>query len=102
MAKHKAGHVVASSSAYQGKVPFSSLLYKIANHLPPTERVVPKRLKAKGSWASSNRKMTNEQVREARAKYQAGTHSIRMLTSEYGVHEMTMRAILRGETRPFA
>ena len=99
--RHK-GHVKATSSRARRKDMLGSSLWRLANSLPPEPRPVVKRLKPKGSWASANKKLSNEQVREIRARYNGSTCTAYELAGEFGVAEGTVQAIVYGYTRPFA
>ena len=102
MANRHKGSVKTNSSPAQHKDMLGASLWRLANSLPPEPRKPVKRLKPRGSWASANKKLSNEQVREIRARYNGSSCAAYELAGEFGVTEGTVRAIVYGYTRPFA
>ena len=61
-----------------------------------------KKYKSPGDKGCPQRKLTNEQVREIRAKYKPYIYTAGMLAKEYGVTEIYVGMIVAGSVRPYA
>lgn len=93
--------VKTTSQNFKRVLTLSPMLQAIGNRLEPNKRVIDTRKKP-GERGSPKRKLTNEQVREIRAKYKPYYYTAKMLAREYDVHVITIEQIVQGFTRPFA
>lgn len=82
-------------------MPFGNILWRMAGKVV-SEKVVRKVKKGWGRDKSKLTKLTDEQVREIRAKYVPHKVTARILAIEYGVTEGNIAGIVEGRLRPFA
>ena len=75
---------------------FSGLLWKMAQKLPPAERVIEQ--KRQGRPAVKN-DLSDQQIAEARRAYEAGEKKCKELAGLYGVPRSRMWQILQYQTR---
>lgn len=80
-----------------GRGLFSTLLWSMAQKLPPNERVKPKE-RVLGRPTPKN-DMTDEQIAECRRAYEAGEKKPAQLAEEFDVSRSRMHAILSYQTR---
>jgi hypothetical protein len=76
---------------------FSSLLWRMAQKLPPNERVNPKERKRRGSPPKDD--LSDEQVAECRRAFEAGEIKCRELAERHGTTYRRMYQILNYKTR---
>jgi hypothetical protein len=76
---------------------FSSLLWRMAQKLPPNERVKPKEHKRGGAPKKGD--LSDEQVAECRRAFEAGEIKCRELAARHGTTYDRMYKILAYQTR---
>lgn len=76
---------------------FSGLLFKMAQRLPPNERLAPKRL-TQGRPALKQ-DLSDDQIEECRRAHEAGEKTCKQLAEEHGIDRRRMYAILTYQTR---